>query len=330
MDDYSFLEPAFKKIFDLVNAPQSAHFRFTSGSAAAVAELYYSHYIESVRITGKTHFLTTNAEDAPILLGAKKLEDKLSCKAKSLEISKEDGRLPRQKLWEAITERTSLVSMCLANSLTGIIAPIDELSSVCKEHGVPLHVDAGPALGIIPIDFTLFDYLTFDGSAISATYSGGIFSKEKLPAFAIGEERIDKERIELLGNSAFSAKEKMTQNALEYARIREGFEQEVKRILPNTVLHFQEWARLPHLSVLSFPKVPAELLLFHLTERGVKGISMGGGKSQKLSYLLKNAYGINPSLAESALSVSLQRPEKEADNLLNLLEEIVPKLESYF
>ena len=43
--------------------------------------------------------------------------------------------------------KTSLVSIMWANNETGIIFPIPEISILCADRGVPLHVDAVQAAG---------------------------------------------------------------------------------------------------------------------------------------------------------------------------------------
>lgn len=46
-----------------------------------------------------------------------------------------------------------LVSVILAHNETGVIQDLSPLSALCREHRVPLHVDAVQAVGKIPVDF---------------------------------------------------------------------------------------------------------------------------------------------------------------------------------
>src|SRR5687767_8389110 len=41
----------------------------------------------------------------------------------------------------------------LANNETGVIQPVKEIATVCREHNVPLHTDAVQAVGKIPVNF---------------------------------------------------------------------------------------------------------------------------------------------------------------------------------
>src|SRR5690606_7328170 len=48
---------------------------------------------------------------------------------------------------------TQLVSVMAANNETGVIQPLDEVASLCREIDVPLHTDAVQVAGKLPLDF---------------------------------------------------------------------------------------------------------------------------------------------------------------------------------
>ena len=52
----------------------------------------------------------------------------------------------------AITPKTILVSIMLANNEVGTIQPLAEVGRVCRERGVLLHSDAVQGVGKIPVD----------------------------------------------------------------------------------------------------------------------------------------------------------------------------------
>ena len=62
------------------------------------------------------------------------------------------GRITAEELRGAITERTILVSLMLANNEVGTIHPIAELAAVCREKGILFHTDAVQGFGKIPFD----------------------------------------------------------------------------------------------------------------------------------------------------------------------------------
>ena len=76
-----------------------------------------------------------------------------------------DGRLDPQRVAEALTPQTGLVSVMLANNETGTIHPIAAIAALCRERGVVLHCDATQAAGKVPVDV---DTLAVDLFSLSA------------------------------------------------------------------------------------------------------------------------------------------------------------------
>jgi len=64
----------------------------------------------------------------------------------------EAGMVELNRLAEAISEKTALVSIMMANNEIGVIQPIAEVAKLCERFGTPLHTDASQAVGRIPID----------------------------------------------------------------------------------------------------------------------------------------------------------------------------------
>lgn len=62
------------------------------------------------------------------------------------------GWLDPQQVADAIRDDTCLVSVMLANNEIGVIQPIAEIASICRERGVLLHCDATQGVGKVPID----------------------------------------------------------------------------------------------------------------------------------------------------------------------------------
>ncbi len=61
------------------------------------------------------------------------------------------GWLDPQRVADAITDQTCLVSVMLANNEIGVVQPIAEIARVCRERGVLLHCDATQAVGKIAV-----------------------------------------------------------------------------------------------------------------------------------------------------------------------------------
>jgi len=61
-----------------------------------------------------------------------------------------DGLLQSSQLEAAITDETLLVSVMTANNEIGVVQPIQILSRICRERGIPLHSDGAQAFGHLP------------------------------------------------------------------------------------------------------------------------------------------------------------------------------------
>lgn len=75
-----------------------------------------------------------------------------------------------------ITPQVGLVSVQWVNNETGVIQPIEQLATMCRERGVLLHTDAAQAVGKLVLDVkrTRVDYLTFTGHKFHAPMGVGV------------------------------------------------------------------------------------------------------------------------------------------------------------
>lgn len=130
-----------------------------------------------------------------------------------------------------------------------------------------------------------------------------------------------------LGVAAEQCLEARDYMCTEVARLQMFFEKSLKSRLPQTKLLFEEEERIPGILTAAFPGIINETLLFSLNQRGVLA-SIGGGSQQLLSYYLKTC-GIDPLIADTALSFSLSREttEEEIEFTINALEAAVHQLQ---
>jgi cysteine desulfurase len=62
------------------------------------------------------------------------------------------GRVNPADVADAITDRTTLVSVMYANNEVGTVQPIAEIAALCRGAGVRFHTDAVQAAGHLPLD----------------------------------------------------------------------------------------------------------------------------------------------------------------------------------
>ncbi|MGL4511667.1 MAG: cysteine desulfurase family protein [Lacipirellulaceae bacterium] len=82
--------------------------------------------------------------------------------------SPQAGLLDPQRVADAITDRTCLVSVMLANNEVGVIQPLADVAAVCHARGVLLHCDATQAVGKVPVDVRMLgvDLMSFTAHKI--------------------------------------------------------------------------------------------------------------------------------------------------------------------
>lgn len=311
---------AAEEIIKLLGGREKDRFIFTSSGAEAINQVYFSVYFGVTEKTGKNHFITTSTEEAPFLMGIERLE-KMGCVAKIVSPDAY-GQLTEDNLTDAITSRTALVSISLANGMTGVLQPVEEIAALCRERGILLHLDVTHALGKIPYDFSFADYITFNGEQLHAPAgTGGLFVREGVPCHPLICGGMEQEGFRAgnlptalfaaLGMAAKEAFDARDYLATEVARLRNRLEAEIVANLSEARPLFRDVERVGHISAIAFPAVSNEALAYLLQRRGVCA-SIGGGPFQQIGLILA-ATGLSDMQAHSALSFSLSRYTQEAE-----------------
>ncbi len=142
------VEMAREEIARALGAAKPAEIVFTSGATEA-NNLAILGAADALAERGD-HLVTSAIEHPSVLDPCRFLESR----GKRLTVLPvdADGRVDPAAVAEAITERTVLVSIMLANNEIGVIEPLAEIGRVCAERGVWLHTDATQVLGKLPID----------------------------------------------------------------------------------------------------------------------------------------------------------------------------------
>ena len=97
-------------------------------------------------------------------------------------VLEEDGRIPLERIFDAIDSRTRLVSISSVQFASGFRTDLASLGEFCQSKGVFLCVDAIQSLGVFPIDVKgmYIDFLAADGHKwLCAPEGCGIFYVRK-------------------------------------------------------------------------------------------------------------------------------------------------------
>jgi cysteine desulfurase len=154
------VEKARQQVADLLGCA-AQEVVFASGGSEANNFALKGVFFKSKR--SRPHFITTRVEHPAIVAPLRFLES-LGATVTWLPVDRA-GWVDPDDLRQAITPDTVLVSVMHANNEVGTIQPIEDCSSIAREHGIPFHTDAAQSVGKIPtrVDDLGVDLLTIAG-----------------------------------------------------------------------------------------------------------------------------------------------------------------------
>lgn len=313
------LQKAIDSLFEKIGAQEKDEL-FLMRSEEAIWRLFFHTYLGVSRESGKTLFLTAQGCEVIHKKVCLQMEE-LGCSHKTLPLNAK-GQVTRQALEEAITPRTALFSLSWADGLTGVIHPIEDLAEACKEKGVLFHLDASYILGKRFFRFQDIGahFLTIDGYPIEALQDTGLLFIKEGTAVEIDRFVPSLPFASTLALAVQERLNKFEHNCMEVARLRDLLEEKVKELIPEAVIFFKDADRLPNVTVISFPGVYAEALLYLLNSKGVYA-TLGGGKFQSLESILL-ATGASKELASCALSLALSSSISE-EEIIHVVDVLV-------
>jgi len=323
----SRIDTARCEVAGLVNASEAAVI-FTSGATEAIATALTPHW----RIAGEmklvSRALIGATEHAAVLAGGRFPEgarERLGVDVRGLlDLAALESRL-------AATPAPALVAVQAANNETGVLQPIAEIAALVHAHGCIFACDAVQAAGRMPLDIMALgaDALMLSGHKLGGPQGTGALvlrSETTAPAQALiaggGQEmgrRAGTEAVAAIagfGTAAELAAAERGEIAARLLGLRQMLETELVRRVPDAVILGRNVPRLPNTTMVGLDGAPAATLLMALDLSGF-AISSGSACSSgkvKRSHVL-DAMGIERSLAESAIRVSLGRDTSETDLL---------------
>ena len=284
----------------------------------------------------KNHIITSMTEHSAVYNMCKKLEESWIT-VTYLPVDK-DGRVSVNDVESAITEKTALISIMLANNETGVVQDITEIAKIAEEHRIFLHTDAVQAAG--KIKFTVesigVDLLSISGHKIYGPKGiGALYVRRgiKLSPIIIGGGQEKKLRagtenvpgIVGLGKACELADINLDKNINYLEQIRNRLEQGILTNIPSAKVNGKNAERTPNTTNISFPGMEAETLLVKLDLNGI-AVSSGsacGAASKEASRTLK-AMNLPTKELYSSLrfSVGLYTTNEEIDQTIKVLTKI--------
>jgi cysteine desulfurase len=332
------VEHSRAQIAKLLNC-RSSEIIFTSGATEA-ANLALFGFTKKNKSKGK-HIITAKTEHKAILDTMKVLEDD-GFKITFLDVDAE-GNIDLNELEQAITSKTILVCLMLANNETGLVHPIKEIEKIVHGSGVKLMSDITQAVGKIPVDLKgmNLDLAVFSSHKIYGPKGVGalyINKKNKVDVdphiFGGGQEKgmragtLNVPGIVGFGKAAEIAYSEMEEESNRIEQLRNKMEVLLENV-EGAGINSKNAHRLPNTTNISIKNIAGNLLLRKLNSLAVSRGSACSSNIIKPSHVLK-AMGLSDELALSSLRISLgkQTTEADIDFAAAEIKKIVDKLKS--
>ncbi len=333
------VENARKQIAKLIHADPK-EIVFTSGATES-DNLALKGVVEMYQEKGD-HIITSSTEHRAVLDTAKALEAKRGIKVTYLPVDKQ-GLVNPDDVRNAITDKTILISIMLANNEIGTINPIKEIGKIAKEKGVLFHCDATQGVGKIPVDVQEMgiDLMSFSAHKIYGPKGvGALYVRKKAPRVRIaaqmdggGHERgmrsgtLPVPLIVGFGKACELCEQEMEAEASRLAALRDRLYSGIVNALEDVYLNGHPTQRLPHNLNLSFAYVEGESLLMGMKEIALSSGSACTSATLEPSYVLR-ALGVGADLAHSSIRFGLGRfnTEEEIEYTIKRVIEVVNKL----
>jgi cysteine desulfurase len=333
------VENARKQIAHLIHA-DSKEIIFTSGATES-DNLAIKGVVEMYHEKGD-HIITSSTEHRAVLDTCKALESKRGVKVTYLPIDKADMVSP-EDVRNAITEKTILITIMMANNEIGTINPVKAIGKVAKEKGILFHCDATQGVGKIPVDVQEMgiDLMSFSAHKLYGPKGiGALYVRKKAPRVRIaaqmdggGHERgmrsgtLPVPLIVGFGKAVELCEQEMSTESQRLSAMRDRLQTGITSKLEEVYLNGHPTERLPNNLNLSFAYVEGESLLMGLKEIALSSGSACTSATLEPSYVLR-ALGVGSDLAHSSIRFGLGRfnTEEEVDYVARRIIEVVTKL----
>ena len=330
---------ARETLAQLIGADSEKEIVFTSGATES-NNLAIKGVAEFYRDKGD-HIITCVTEHKAVLDTGKRLE-KQGFRVTYLPVGG-DGRVDPDDVKRAITEKTILVSLMLANNEIGTVHPIADVGKITRERGVLLHVDAVQGIGKVPFDVqkmnvdlaSLTAHKMYGPKGIGALYVRRGKPRVRLVAQMDGgghERGMRSGTLNVPGIVGFgkAAQIMLQEGASENVRIlrqRERLRSRLMNELAEVFINGSLEHRLPGNLNLSFAYVEGEAMLMAIKDVAVSSGSACTSASLEPSYVLR-ALGVGDELAHSSIRFGVGRfnTDEEIEFVADLVIGKVKKL----
>ncbi len=323
----------------LIGAESGKEIVFTSGATES-DNLAIKGVAEFYGTKGK-HVITTVIEHKAVLDSCKRLE-KEGFEVTYLPVGP-SGVVDPADLEKAITDKTILVSVMLANNEVGTIQPIEELGKITRKRGVIFHVDAVQGIGKTPFDVRRMnvDLASLTAHKIYGPKGvGALYVRRSKPRVRLGAQMdggghergnrsgtLNVPGIVGFGKACEILEREGAEEIESIKRLRDRLYTRITASLDQVIVNGDLERRLPGNLNISFAFVEGEGLMMAIKDVAVSSGSACTSASLEPSYVLRSM-GLDEADAHSSIRFGLGRfnTEEEVDYVADLVVAKVKKL----
>ncbi len=287
-----------------------------------------------------SHVITAQTEHKAVLDSCKRLE-KQGYVVTYLPVDP-DGRVNPNTVAAAMTDKTILVSIMLANNEIGTVNPVAEIGAVVKKGGAFFHIDAVQGIGKIPFDVNASqaDLVSLSAHKMYGPKGVGALYVRRKPRVRLtpildggGHERgmrsgtLNVTGIVGFAKAAELCRLEMAEEGKRTLALRERLRKGIEARVPNISVNGSLEHRLPGNLNLSFAFVEGEAMMMSLKDVAVSSGSACTSASLEPSYVLR-ALGVPEEMAHTSIRFGLGRftTEEEVDYVIDLVAEKAKRL----
>ena len=337
------LDEARERVAGVLNC-RSREIVFTAGGTES--DNAAIHGVATALHETGNHIVTSSVEHHAVLHACQYLESQ-GFEVTYLSVDA-DGMVQPEAVYNAINERTTLVSIMYGNNEIGTINPIAEISKAVArraselERTIVMHTDGVQAAGFLDLNLRNMgvDMMSLSGHKFYGPKgTGALYIRRGTPLLPLiqggGQERERRSGTEnipgIIGFSAAleAADAQRDEVSVHCTALRDRIIQHIAENIPDCHLNGHETQRLPNNVNFSFQGIEGEAILLGLDVAGIaasSGSACSSGSLEPSHVLL--ALAQSAELARGSLRVTLGRENtvEEVDYFLGVLDRLVPQL----
>lgn len=312
------VEKARTQVAELIDA-RPDEIIFTSGATEATNIAIRS----SVAVSRRCSVVTSNIEH-PATEACCHLLEHAGYSVRRVP-AENDGVVSVERMAEAISDQTALVTIIHAQNEIGTIQPVRDISLLAHAQGALIHTDAAQSVGKVPVSTKMLgiDLLTIAGHKLYAPKGvGALYMRAglDLPPLVVGAVQENGRRpgtenvpfIVGLGEACALAQKSLEANQRVLSERTASLLQHLQTEVEGLVVVGDGQQRLPNTINVLFPGVPGRIVLQHCPDVLASTGSACHADSEDPSPIV-SALGYEPAQALGAVRLSVGRATTQAD-----------------